>query len=64
MLQNSPHYAPIMLRAVPLCPKHASTILQLSAQLEYLIALMNVLLECFAWVVTALLEYIKLFSHS
>ena len=64
MLQNSPYYAAIMLRAVPLCPKHASTILQLSAQLEYLIALMNVLLECFAWVVTALLEYIDLFSHS
>ena len=44
MLQKSPYYAPIMLRAVPLCPKHASTILQLNAQLEYFI---NVLLECF-----------------
>jgi len=64
MLQNSRYYAPIMLRAVSLCPKHASTILQLSAQLEYLMALMNVLLECFAWVVTALLEYIDLFSHN
>ena len=55
MLQKSPYYAPIMLRAVPLCPKHASTILQLSAQSEYLIALMNVILE---WVVTALLKFI------
>ena len=64
MRKKSPYYAPIMLRAFPLCPKHASTILQLSAQSEYLIALMNVILECFAWVVTALLEYIDLFSHS
>ena len=47
MLQKSPYYAPIMLIAIPLCPKHASTILQLNAQLEYFIALMNVLLECF-----------------
>ena len=46
MLQKSPYYAPIMLRAVPLCPKHASTILQLNTQLEYIITLMNVLLEC------------------
>ena len=59
MLQNSPFYAPIMLRADPLCPKHASAILQVNAQLEYLITLMNVLLKCF--VVTALLEYIDLF---
>ena len=44
---KSPYYAPIMLRAVPLCPKHANTILQLNVQLEYFIALMNVLLECF-----------------
>ena len=35
MLKKSPYYAPIMLRAVPLCPKHASTILQLNTQLEY-----------------------------
>ena len=61
MLQKSPYYAPIMLRAVPLCPIHASTILQLNAQLEYFIALMNVLLECFTYVVTALLEYIDLY---
>jgi len=61
MLQKSPYYAPIMFRAVPLCPKHASTILQLNARLEYFIALMNVLLECFTHVVTALLEYINLF---
>ena len=47
MLQISPYYAPIMLRAIPLCPKHASTILQWNAQLEYFITLMNVLLECF-----------------
>ena len=47
VLQKSPYYALIMLRAVPLCPKHASTILQLNAQLENLITLMNVLLECF-----------------
>jgi len=47
MLQKSPYYAPIILRAVPLCPKDASTILQLNAQLENLITLMNVLLECF-----------------
>ena len=40
-------YAPIMLRAVPLCPKHASTILQLNAQLQYFITLVDVLLECF-----------------
>jgi len=45
MLQKSLYYAPIMLRAVTLCPKHASTILQLNAQLNYLIAFMNVLLE-------------------
>ena len=45
MLQNSRYYAPIMLRAVSLCPKHASTILQLSAQLEYLIVLIDVLLK-------------------
>ena len=64
MLQKSPYYASIMLRAVSLCPKHASIILQLNAQLEYLITLMNVLLECFTYVVTALLEYIDLFSHS
>ena len=64
MLQKSSYYAPIMLRAVPLCPKHASIILQLNTQLEYLIALINVLLECFIWVVTALLEYIDLYSHS
>jgi len=37
MLQKSPYYAPIMLRAVSLCPKHASIILQLNAQLKYLI---------------------------
>ena len=43
-----------MIRAVPLCPKHASKILQLNAQLEYFITLMNVQLgvlyigdECF-----------------
>jgi len=36
MLQKSPYYAPIMFRAVPLCPKHASTILQLNTQLEYI----------------------------
>ena len=35
MLQKSLYHAPIMLRAVPLCPKHASTVLQLNAQLEY-----------------------------
>ena len=64
MLQKYPYYVPIMLRTVPLCPKHASIILQLNAQLEYLITIMNVLLECFAWVVTALLEYIDLFSQS
>ena len=64
MLQKSSYYAPIMLRVVPLCSKHASIILQLNAQLEYLIALVNVLLKCFAWVVNALLEYIDLFSHS
>ena len=58
------NYAPIMLWAVSLCPKHASTILQLNAQLENLITLMNVLLECFTWIMTALLEYIDLFSHS
>ena len=61
MLQKSPYYAPIILRAVPLCPKHASTILQLNAQLKYFIALTNVLLECFTYVVTALLEYIDLY---
>ena len=55
------NYAPIMLRAVPLCPKRASIILQLNAQLEYIITLVNVLLECFILVVTALLEYIDLF---
>ena len=64
MLQKSPYYAPIILRAVPLWPKHARIILQLNAQLEYLIVLVNVLLECIAWVVTALLEYIDLFPHS
>ena len=37
MLQKSPYYAQIMLRAVLLFPKHASIILQLNAQLEYLI---------------------------
>ena len=47
MLQKSPYYASLMLRAVSLCPKHATTILQLDAQLENLITLMNVLLECF-----------------
>ena len=46
MLQKSPYYALIMLRAVPLCPKYTSTILQLNAQFENLITLMNVLLEC------------------
>jgi len=35
MLQESPYYAPIILRAIPLYPKHASTILQLNVQLEY-----------------------------
>ena len=64
MLQKSPYYAPIMLKAVPLCLKHASIMLQLNVQLEYSIASMNVLLECFTKVVTALLEYIDLFSHS
>ena len=34
---KSPYYAQIMLTAVSLCPKHASIILQLNAQLEYLI---------------------------
>ena len=48
MLQKSSYYAPIVFRAVPLCPKPASIMLQLNAQLEYLIALVNVLLECFA----------------
>ena len=48
MLQRSSYYASIMLRAVPLCPTHVSIILQLNAQLEYLIATVNVLLECFA----------------
>jgi len=62
MLQKSPYYAPIMLRAVPLCPKCASTILQLNTQLEYIIILMNVLLECLSYMVTALLEYINPFS--
>ena len=62
MLQKSPYYAPIMFRAVPLCPKHASTILQLSTQSEYIITLMNVLLECLSYMVTALLEYIDLLS--
>ena len=47
MLQKSPYYAPIMLRAVLLCPIDASVILQLNAQLENLIKLMNLLLECF-----------------
>jgi len=47
MLQKSPYYALIILKAVPLCPNHASTILELNAQLEYFIAIMNVLLECF-----------------
>jgi len=61
MLQKFLYYAPIMLRVVPLCPKHASTILQLSTQLEYSIILMNVLLECLSMIVTALLEYIDLF---
>ena len=45
MLQKSPYYVQILLRDVPLCPKHASTI-KLYAQLEYFITLMNVLLEC------------------
>ena len=58
MLQKSPYYAPNMLRAVPLCPTHASTVLQLNAQLEYFITLMNVLLDCCTYVVAALLEYI------
>ena len=64
MLQKSPYYAPIILRAVPLYPKHASTILHLNAPLEYFIRLINVLLECFTYVVTALLDYmyINLFS--
>jgi len=34
---KSPYYAQIMLTAVSLCPKHASIILQLNAQLEYLV---------------------------
>ena len=55
------NYAQIMLRTGPLYP---SAILQLNGQLEYFIVLMNVLLECFTYVVTALLEYIDLFSHS
>jgi len=62
MLHKSADYALIMLRAVPLCPKHASTILQLSTQSEYIITLMNVLLECLSYMVTALLEYIDLLS--
>ena len=41
LLSNAPkislYYAPIMLKAVPLCPNHASTILELNAQLEYFI---------------------------
>ena len=57
---KSPYYAPIMFRAVTLCPEHASTILQLNTQLQYFITLMNVLLECFTHVLTALLEYIDL----
>jgi len=56
MLQKSSYHAPIMLRAVTLCP---GIILRLNAQLEYLIALIYVLLECLALVVTALLEYIS-----
>ena len=69
MLLGKSKNLPIMLQ---LCSKLChyalnmlySIIFQLNAQLEYLIALMNVLLECFAWVVTALLQYIDLFSHS
>ena len=53
-----------MLRDVPLCPKHTSTILQLNAQLEYFYYINECsILECFTYVVTALLEYIY-FSHS
>ena len=44
---KSPYYAPIMFRAVTLCPEHASTILQVNTQLQYFITLMNVLLELF-----------------
>ena len=35
MLQKSPYYAPVMLRAVSLCRKHASTILQLIREFNY-----------------------------
>ena len=44
MLQKSPYYGPIMLRAVSLCPKHASIILQL---IECSIRVFNYLNECF-----------------
>ena len=64
MLQKSPYYAPIMLRVVPLCLKHANTILQLTVQLENGITSIIVLLACFTYVMTALLEYIDLFSHN
>ena len=47
-----------------LCPKYASTILQLNTQLEYFIILMNVPLGCFTYVVTTLLDYIDLFYHT
>ena len=60
-LSNAPKISLLCSNYAQSCPKHASTILQLNAQLEYLIALMNVLLECFTYVVTALLEYIDLF---
>ena len=55
LLKYHYYYAQIIFRAVPLCPKHVST------QLQYFIALMNVLLESFTYVMTSLLEYINLF---
>jgi len=36
---------------------------KVECKLEYFITLMNVLLKCYTYVVTALLEYIDLFSQ-
>jgi len=62
MLKKSPYCAPIMLRAVPLCLKHAGTILQLNTQLEY-INECSIRVFIYMIMVTALLEYID-HSHS
>jgi len=58
MLQKSPYYPPIMLRAIPLCPKHASTILQLNFPSRVFYCINECSIGVFTYGVTALLEYI------